>query len=129
MNLADLPRFPCRADDKSPLTEHGFHDARVDADHSAWPLVGEATGAVSGIDVLDIDPEGLPWLAENEHRLPETRRHRTRRGVHLLFRHAEGLRKSEGRIARGIDLIQKGRGLETEFDSGLRLDVPENAFD
>jgi twitching motility protein PilT len=35
----------------------------------------------------------------------------------------------KGRIARGIDLIQKGRGLETDFDSGLRLDVPENAFD
>jgi twitching motility protein PilT len=34
----------------------------------------------------------------------------------------------KGRIARGIDLIQKGRGLETELDSGLRLDLPENAF-
>ena len=34
----------------------------------------------------------------------------------------------KGRIARGIDLIQKGHGLETELDSGLRLDMPENAF-
>jgi twitching motility protein PilT len=38
-----------------------------------------------------------------------------------------GTRK--GRIARGIDLIQKGRGFETDIDSGLRLDMPENAFD
>jgi twitching motility protein PilT len=34
----------------------------------------------------------------------------------------------KGRISRGIDLIQKGRGYETDLDSGLRLDLPENAF-
>jgi twitching motility protein PilT len=34
----------------------------------------------------------------------------------------------KGRISRGIDLIQKGRGYDTELDSGLRLDLPENAF-
>jgi twitching motility protein PilT len=34
----------------------------------------------------------------------------------------------KGRITRGIDLIQKTRGIDTELDSGLRLDLPENAF-
>ncbi len=34
----------------------------------------------------------------------------------------------KGRITRGIDLIQKARGLDTDLDSGLRLDLPENAF-
>jgi twitching motility protein PilT len=34
----------------------------------------------------------------------------------------------KGRISRGIDLIQKTRGMETDLDSGLRLDLPENAF-
>ena len=34
----------------------------------------------------------------------------------------------KGRIARGIDLIQKARGLDNDLDSGLRLDLPENAF-
>ena len=34
----------------------------------------------------------------------------------------------KGRIARGIDLIQKARGVDMELDSGLRLDLPENAF-
>jgi twitching motility protein PilT len=34
----------------------------------------------------------------------------------------------KGRIARGIDLIQKARGMDTDLDSGLRLDLPENAF-
>jgi twitching motility protein PilT len=34
----------------------------------------------------------------------------------------------KGRITRGIDLIQKSRGYDTDLDSGLRLDLPENAF-
>ena len=34
----------------------------------------------------------------------------------------------KGRITRGIDLIQKARGYDTDLDSGLRLDLPENAF-
>ena len=34
----------------------------------------------------------------------------------------------KGRIARGIDLIQKSRGVDAELDSGLRLDLPANAF-
>jgi twitching motility protein PilT len=37
-----------------------------------------------------------------------------------------GTRK--GSIARGIDLIQKAKGIDAELDSGLRLDLPENAF-
>ena len=34
----------------------------------------------------------------------------------------------KGRITRGIDLIQKSRGVDNDLDSGLRLDVPANAF-
>ncbi len=34
----------------------------------------------------------------------------------------------KGRISRGIDLIQKARGIDSDIDSGLRLDIPENAF-
>ncbi len=34
----------------------------------------------------------------------------------------------KGRIARGIDLIQKVAWLDVDLDSGLRLDLPENAF-
>src|ERR1043166_6897062 len=33
-----------------------------------------------------------------------------------------------GRVTRGLVLIQKARGVENELDSGLRLDLPENAF-
>jgi hypothetical protein len=107
LDLAKLPIFPCKWD-KKPLTPNGFYDARVGADHSRWPLVGLATGAVSGIDVLDIDPNALEWLEANKHRLPETRRHRTRRGVHLLFLHSPGLKKSESKIAPDIDVRADG---------------------
>jgi twitching motility protein PilT len=34
----------------------------------------------------------------------------------------------KGRITRGIDLIQKVRGADTELDSGLRLDIQTPAF-
>ncbi len=34
----------------------------------------------------------------------------------------------KGRITRGIDIIHKTRGVDTELDSGLRLDIPANAF-
>src|ERR1700736_1431356 len=34
----------------------------------------------------------------------------------------------KGRITPGIDLIQKARGVDSDLDSGLRLDVQENAF-
>jgi twitching motility protein PilT len=34
----------------------------------------------------------------------------------------------KGRIIRGVDLIQKARGIDSDLDSGLRLDVHENAF-
>ena len=34
----------------------------------------------------------------------------------------------KSRITRGIDLIQKARGVDSDLDSGLRLDLPENAF-
>jgi twitching motility protein PilT len=34
----------------------------------------------------------------------------------------------KGTVTRGIDLIQKGRGVGTENESGLRMDVPTNAF-
>jgi len=34
----------------------------------------------------------------------------------------------KGRVTRGIDIIQKTRGVDNDLDSGLRLDVPANAF-
>ena len=41
---------------------------------------------------------------------------------------ARGFSSKKGKVIRGIDLIQKGRGIENETEGGLRLDLPVNAF-
>jgi hypothetical protein len=65
------------------------------------------TGEPSGIAVLDIDVKGLAWF--DARHLPLTRMHQTRSGgLHLLFRHAEGLRNSASAIAPGIDVRASG---------------------
>jgi Bifunctional DNA primase/polymerase, N-terminal len=107
MSLNTLPIFPCKLD-KSPLTPNGFYNAIVGADYSGWPRVGVATGTVSGIDVIDIDPDGLVWLDANRQRLPLTREHQTSRGVHLLLKHHPGMRNSNRRIAPGVDVRGDG---------------------
>ena len=108
MMNSKLAAFPCRAD-KKPLTAHGFKDARRGLDWGGWPLVGFATGIANGVDVLDIDgAEGRDWYDANFDAIPLTRAHSTRRGLHLLFRHADGLRNSESRIAPGVDVRAEG---------------------
>src|ERR1700751_4353699 len=54
-------------------------------------LVAVATGAISGIDILDIDPRhgGDKWFFENRDQLPKTRVHETRGGGwHLIWKHS-----------------------------------------
>jgi len=115
----DYPCFPCAHDSKAPTCPNGFKDASRDAatlrklfTQYPGPLIGVPTGAVSGIDVLDLDPkhpQARDWWAVNRARLPPTRAHRTRSGgLHLLFPHAAGLRCSVGRIARGVDARADG---------------------
>ena len=105
--LNALPIFPCN-EAKEPLTAHGFRDARRSSNWKGWPLVGFATGGISGIDVLDIDPRGRDWYDQNFDALPTTRAHSTQRGLHLLFKHAPGLRCSTDKIADGIDVRSTG---------------------
>jgi hypothetical protein len=74
--------FPCH-EDKRPATPHGFKDATTDPDlvPQLWRthqgrLIGVATGAASGIDVLDLDPRHDSacswWHSGAVHRLPDT---------------------------------------------------------
>jgi hypothetical protein len=72
------------------------------------PLIGVATGKISGIDVLDIDtarhPEATAWLEQNRARLPNTRMHQTGSGgLHLVFQHGDNLNNSAGKLCIGID--------------------------
>jgi Bifunctional DNA primase/polymerase, N-terminal len=113
-----FPCFPCKLS-KRPACPHGFHDATIDPEalRGLWArfpgeLVGVSTGGCSGIDVLDVDAkhqEAIEWCKTHHASLPPTRVHGTRSGgVHLLFRHAAGLRCSASRIARGIDVRADG---------------------
>lgn len=59
---AGVAVFPCRRDGKAPLTQRGFQDASHDARQVGvwwrrWPEanIGLPTGAISGVDVVDID--------------------------------------------------------------------------
>jgi hypothetical protein len=120
--------FPCR-DDKRPACPHGFKQASTDPDVIAelwrsWPgpLIGVATGAVSGIDLLDLDRKhdaACAWWQQNYHRLPLTRTFRTRGGgLHLQLIHAEGIRNSEGKLATGVDVRGDGGYLIYWFAAG-----------
>jgi Bifunctional DNA primase/polymerase, N-terminal/Primase C terminal 2 (PriCT-2) len=102
-----LPIFPCNID-KEPLSAHGFKSARRGVKWKSWPLVGFRTGEASGIDILDVDPIGRKWFGANFDALPQTRAHQTQRGLHLLFKHAPGLRCSTNKIAEGIDIRADG---------------------
>jgi len=112
-----VPSFPCLAD-KRPACPHGFKDATIDAEalRELWRghpglLVGVPTGAVSGIDVLDIDPRhgGNKWLEGSAANIPPTRTHHTRSGgLNLLFLHHAGIRNSAGKIASGVEVRGEG---------------------
>jgi hypothetical protein len=75
--------FPCRVADKKPCTPHGFKDASNDPARvtqlwrqSPGGLVGNATGELSGISVLDVDvkhDEARAWWRQYEHLMPTTR--------------------------------------------------------
>ena len=112
-----LPVFPVR-EDKKPACPHGFKDATCDGKSvkqlfTKYPasLIGVPTGALSGLDVLDIDPRhgGDKWLAEHGTKIPKTRVHGTRSGGwHYLFKHHDGLKNSAGRVAAGVDIRADG---------------------
>jgi hypothetical protein len=125
-----LQCFPCTLS-KRPACRHGFKDATTNPAElrglwarSPGNLVGVSTGEASGFDVLDIDPkhqEAFDWCKAHHKELPKTRAHKTRSGgVHVLFRHAPGLRCSASRIARGIDVRANGGYIIWWPATGLR---------
>ncbi|MCC5946914.1 MAG: bifunctional DNA primase/polymerase [Nitriliruptoraceae bacterium] len=112
--------LPVRAGAKLPATPHGFHDATTDPDRiidwwEAVPTynVGIATGAVSGLVVIDVDPGGEPTMHElvREHGpLPRAVAvHTPRGGMHGYYRHP-GIRVpcSAGKLGTGVDVRGDG---------------------
>jgi hypothetical protein len=111
--------FPCK-EDKTPATRNGVHNASNDPARVAnlWevspgPLIGIATGAASGVDVLDIDsgrhPEADAWWkaatsGEIRPSILPTRVYRTRSGgLHAYYRHTPGVVNTASKLARGVD--------------------------
>ena len=47
---------------------------------------------------------------------------------HITDETAKLFASRKGKVTRGIDIIQKTRGVDNDLDSGLRLDMPVNAF-
>ena len=120
--------LPLRPRGKEPLTEHGVRDATTDpatieAWWNRWPdaNVGIATGAVSGLVVLDVDPrnggdEGLRdllgrhggWgIPADEGGYPDTHTVLTGGGGQHYYFAVEGPAPSR-KLAPGVDL--KGDG-------------------
>jgi hypothetical protein len=119
------PIFPCRPENKRPLTAHGLHDATRDPEtitqwFTRWPgaMIGIKCGRESGIFVIDcdVDPaKGLDAVATFKELfpdLPDTITVRTPRGGrHFYFRHPSNgteIRNSAGKIAPGIDVRGEG---------------------
>ncbi len=114
------PVFPCRTQDKRPLSKHGLKDATTDTQviglwWKNWPEanIGIPTGFATGFDVLDVDPrhggdESLAELEIEHGKLPETVEALTGGGGrHILFKHRDGVHNSEGRRA-GLDVRGEG---------------------
>jgi putative DNA primase/helicase len=118
----DCCTAPCGSTGKHPLTRHGLKDATkeeaaVRANWTNRPTanVGIATGAVSSVVVLDVDPahggdESLAKLLAEHGALPETRVVATGGGGrHYYFKHPGGrVPNSAGKLGRGLDVRGDG---------------------
>jgi hypothetical protein len=112
--------FPCRPRDKRPATANGLKDATTDPDiiRAWWQQqpdnnIAIATGAASGIFVLDVDgldAEAALRRLEAEHGgLPATVEAITARGRHVYFRSPqETVRNSAGKVGPHIDVRGDG---------------------
>ena len=110
--------FPCVPRTKVPATEHGVKDATTDLEIiKAWwherpdCNIAIATGAASGIFVLDVDGAELELhcLETKYGGLPATVEVVTPRGRHIYFKMPDvPVRNSAGKIAEGVDVRGEG---------------------
>jgi hypothetical protein len=103
----EYPVFPCDVK-KRPICAGGFKAATQDADEIERlfsapnaALIGMPTGAISGIDVVDIDVRdgkaGEEWRRKHADKLGATRIARTQSGgYHYYYRHRDGIRNRAG---------------------------------
>lgn len=128
-----LSVFPCLAS-KKPACPNGFKNATRNPSEivDLWrkypgDLIGYPTGAVNGIDVLDIDiiHGAAIWIDEALDSLPITRIHHTRSGgYHFLFRHADGVKNTASKIAPGVDTRGCGGYAVAWHMAGYKVENP-----
>ena len=112
--------LPCRPRAKEPATAHGLKDATTDPTiiRQWWQAepaynIGLATGAVSGLFVIDVDGldgESEMRKLEAEHgALPETVEVITGRGRHIYFKMPDmPVRNSASKLAPSVDVRGDG---------------------
>jgi hypothetical protein len=130
----------CNAD-KRPIGAHGWYSAVADAASIArlerGPNIGVATGKISGIVVIDVDPRhgGDETFAEELSWLPPTRTQQGG-GQHLIYRYPpQGIRPFTGTVKNGlpgIELKSDGNGIicppspgYSVIDDGPIADFPD----
>ena len=103
---------------KEPAIARGFHSATTNPEtiRRYWSVpdrnIGIATGALSGVWVLDIDGDdgatNLRTLEAQHGKLPKTWISSTGRGWHVWFRYTAPIPSSTGRIAPSLDVKADG---------------------
>ncbi|MDO9104821.1 MAG: bifunctional DNA primase/polymerase [Methylovulum sp.] len=132
--ITDNDRCSCGKPDckpgKHPLTKNGVKDATINPEvittwFSRWPYanIGIATGKVSGILALDIDPrhggdDSLDVIIQNNGRIPDDVMAITGSGgKHYLFKYPEKIGRCSTNLWPGID---------TRGDGGYIVVAPSN---
>jgi hypothetical protein len=105
--------------DKMPLIEKWPERASADPAEIArlWherpgDLIGIVTGARSGVSVVDLDRKhqnAVAFWQENHRRLLPTRCFATHSGgLHLYYRHRDGITNTQGKLCLGVDTRGEG---------------------
>lgn len=147
------PVFPCVPDGKTPLTEHGFHDASTDQTQILewWEMHPRANVAIAteGLAVLDIDGAANRWPGNDE---PDSQDRAAslsdapaiamtpRGGSHYIWRQPEGAnwRCTVSELGHKVDTRADGgyivaapstfEGKPYAWIDGLELDCPLEAL-
>lgn len=109
--------LPCNQD-KQPVLKGWPEKATTDAQQiKFWfsnndYLLAVKTGPETNLFVLDVDPDGMDWLKENQDQMLCERVHETRRGGHYLYGFPNALKgvktNTAGKIHAGIDTRGEG---------------------
>src|ERR1044072_8720330 len=110
-------RADCHTPGKHPLTTDGFKSSSKDLSRvkdwwRQYPQanIAIATGKVSNIVVLDVDPRHGGFDSLAKYQLPQTMKARTGGGgEHYFFRPGEReIRNSAGKLGAGLDIRGEG---------------------